>query len=452
MKKSIDTYLKQSPKLAGAIVGVSIRRADTGETIYEHKADTRLRPASNMKLLTAAASLAVLGEAYRFSTEIRTDGIIKGECLVGNVYLIGKGDPTLLPKDFAGFAAKLRAMGIQHISGKVIGDDTWYDSVRLSPDMIWSDETYYYGAQISALTASPDSDYHAGTIKVEIRPNKLGENPIITSSPESTYIEIDNKAVTVETNKKENIIFERQHGSNLITITGEIPDRHEGLKEWVSVWEPTGYAVDLFKQALTKHHITYSGGWEIAKVPTNTKLLHFCYSIPLSKLMVPFMKHSNNTIGEILIKEMGKQVYGEGSWEKGLNVLEKQLVNFGMETKGLMLRDGSGISHMNLIPANQISWLLYVIQKKEWFSTYFHALPVAGESERDIGGTLQHRMHGLPVQAKTGSLYTISTLSGYAEKANKEKIVFSIMFNNLLDEEEGKRMENQLLDMMIHSE
>nr|WP_051170064.1 D-alanyl-D-alanine carboxypeptidase [Virgibacillus sp. CM-4] len=107
---------------------------------------------------------------------------------------------------------------------------------------------------------------------------------------------------------------------------------------------------------------------------------------------------------------------------------------------------------MNLIPANQISWLLYVIQKKEWFSTYFHALPVAGESERDIGGTLQHRMHGLPVQAKTGSLYTISTLSGYAEKANKEKIVFSIMFNNLLDEEEGKRMENQLLDMMIHSE
>ena len=64
----------QDESLDGALAGVSIRKADSGEKIYDHFGDIRLKPASTMKLFTLAAALETLGEEHRFSTEIHTDG------------------------------------------------------------------------------------------------------------------------------------------------------------------------------------------------------------------------------------------------------------------------------------------------------------------------------------------------------------------------------------------
>ena len=88
-----------------------------------------------------------------------------------------------------------------------------------------------------------------------------------------------------------------------------------------------------------------------------------------------------------------------------------------MDVDTIMLRDGSGMSHKNLIPANEISNMLFSIQGKSWFPIFKNTLPVAGEPENFIGGTLRYRMNVEPVKgnviAKTGSLTGVSTLSGY---------------------------------------
>jgi D-alanyl-D-alanine carboxypeptidase/D-alanyl-D-alanine-endopeptidase (penicillin-binding protein 4) len=450
MKKEINAYIKNEPKLVGALIGISIRNARTGEKLYDHMGDTRLRPASNMKLLTATAALSILGPDYTFSTVIAVTGSRQGHQLQGDLYIKGKGDPTLQLSDFQQIAGQLRTLGIKEITGDIIADDTWYDDVRLSPDMIWSDEHFSYGSQVSALTAAPDSDYDAGSIIIQVDPgNYIGDNVKINIFPNTDYVKIVPTAITTSHDQEVDITIERSHGNNTILIKGSIPMGTVPIKEYIAVWEPTGYALDLFRQALRERGITWRGGTHSGVVPEDAEILLTYDSIPLSALLIPFMKLSNNGHGEVLIKEMGKVRRGEGSWKKGLEEVEEVLTGYGMDTDTIFIRDGSGISHVNLIPPVEISKLLFKIQQADWFPVFLQALPAAGYLDRMVGGTLNERLEGTNVQAKTGTIYSVSTLSGYVTTNQNKALAFSIMINNLLHEEEGKGIEDTIVRLLM---
>ena len=83
---------------------VTIRDAESGKIVYSQNGDKLMRPASNMKLVSGAAALSILGEDYRFKTDLYIDGIIVNDTLNGNVYIKGSGDPTLKKDDFLEFA------------------------------------------------------------------------------------------------------------------------------------------------------------------------------------------------------------------------------------------------------------------------------------------------------------------------------------------------------------
>ncbi|WP_010096495.1 D-alanyl-D-alanine carboxypeptidase/D-alanyl-D-alanine-endopeptidase [Ornithinibacillus scapharcae] len=426
--------------IKGSTTGVSVRNADTGELVYSYYGDHRLHPASNMKMLTSIAALDTLGEEHKFSTEVLTDGKVNGKVLQGNLYLKGKGDPTLLKEDLDQLASQLKAKGITKIKGDLVGDDSWYDDVRLSQDLNWSDEPFYTGAQISALTLSPNNDYDAGTLIVEVYPAKeVGKSPIVKLTPHTDYVTIVNKASTVKDGNNRTISIDREHGSNQIIIEGNIPVSGSMARSWVSVWEPTGYVLDVFKKSLTTQGIQFIGNTKttLGTTPKNAELLVSKQSITLKELLIPFMKLSNNGHGEVLTKEMGKVVHGEGSWDKGLEVLTEVTTQYGINAENILLRDGSGMSHKNLITANDLSQLLYAIQKKDWYPSFEKSLPVAGNSERFIGGTLRYRMTDSAatnnVKAKTGSLTGVSSLSGYVTSKDGQKLVFSILVNNYIE-------------------
>ncbi|GAA0614070.1 D-alanyl-D-alanine carboxypeptidase/D-alanyl-D-alanine-endopeptidase [Virgibacillus siamensis] len=448
MTEELNSYIENAPDLKGAIAGISIRETSNGELVYEHMGDVRLRPASNMKLLTSAAALSILGKDYTFQTKVLTTGQVHGQTLAGDLILKGQGDPTLLPTDFDDFAQKIKASGINTINGNIIGDDTWYDDVRLSQDMIWTDEDWYYGAQVSALTASPDRDYDAGSVIIEVVPGERGEKPSVRVIPETNYVKVKNIAMTTDAGVEEDLTLNRIHGGNTIIMEGTIPAGSPNVKEWMAVWEPTGYALRLFKQSLQNYGISWNGEIITGAAPNNAEVLFTHKSMPLSELLMPLMKLSNNTIAEMLVKEMGKVVQGEGRWETGLEVMEKELRGLGINTDNLVIRDGSGISHADLVPPNAITKLLYQIQDEDWVETYVDALPVAGVSERMVGGTLRERMDDLNVKAKTGTIMDVSTLSGYVQMENGRKLIFSIMLNNLIDEEDGPEIEDKLVEMI----
>ncbi|WP_226657910.1 D-alanyl-D-alanine carboxypeptidase/D-alanyl-D-alanine endopeptidase [Guptibacillus hwajinpoensis] len=448
MNQSTLHKVLNDKRLEGAIAGVSVRSARTGAILFNQFGNTRLTPASNMKLLTAAAALHTLGPDYCFTTEICTDGIIHDGELIGNLYLRGKGDPTLLPKDLEKFALELQSLGVRRIQGDLVGDESWFDAQYLSEDMIWSDEHEYYGAQISALTISPNTDYDAGTIMLTIlSEGEIGESPEFMIFPKTHYVEVVNLATIVSSKEEGDLRVKRNHGSNTITITGTVSQYAAPEKKWIAVWNPATYALEVFSETLVSYGITLSGNKVLAQTPDHVKTLLTKTSMPLSELLITFMKLSNNGHAEVLIKEMGRLRKGEGSFEAGLEVVKMFLKGEGLNPDNMCLRDGSGISQMNLIQPNELSMLLFKLQNKSWFPTFLNSLPIAGSPERLVGGTLRERFGGTSAEnivfAKTGSLIGVTSLSGYIKK--EEPLIFSIMINHFLDEEETEKIEDEIM-------
>ena len=435
LKKQIDNVLTDN-RMKNATSSITIRKASDGKVIYKYYADRGVTPASTMKLLTGAAALETLGENYRFSTTVSTDGKIKKGVLKGNLYLKGHGDPTLLKRNFDSFATALSNQGIKKISGNLYGDDTWYDNVRLSPGLLPEDEPYYYGAPISALTVSPNADYDTGSVIVDAKPSVNGKPTQVTLTPKTGVLKIVNQSKTVPKGSKNTLKITRKVGTNQVIVSGNAPIGTSGKKEWISVTDPTMYALDIFKRALTDKGITFVTYPTISrgKVPKNVKVLASRRSMPLKDILIPYMKLSNNTHAEMLAKEMGRIMYGKGSWDSGTRVMREYIDSIGLDSKKWRFEDASGLSYSNKLTSNQLSEFLYIIQKEPWYKSYYKSLPVSGSPNRLNGGTLRYRLNAAPaagnVFAKTGSLKNIKALSGYAKSKSGEVFIFTILTEN----------------------
>ncbi|MDI2589407.1 D-alanyl-D-alanine carboxypeptidase/D-alanyl-D-alanine-endopeptidase [Psychrobacillus sp. NEAU-3TGS] len=420
-------------RMKNATSSVTVRKASTGEIVYQYNGDKEITPASSLKLLTGAAALETLGENYRFSTIVLTDGKLKNGTLNGNLYVKGQGDPTLLKNHFDNFANSLAKQGIKRVSGNLVGDDTWYDNVRLSAGILAEDEPYYYAAPISALTLSPNGDFDAGSVIVEAKPGTNGKATKVSMSPITSVLKIVNNSKTVPKGSKNTLKITRQVGTNKVIITGNSPLGTSGVKEWISVTNPTIYALDIFKRSLAEKGITFAASSKVieGKTPKNAKALVSRKSMPLKELIIPFMKLSNNTHAEMLAKEMGKVKYGEGSWNAGLLVMHEYAASVGLDVTKWKFEDASGMSYSNKVSSSQLSQLLYVVRKEPWYNTYYKSLPIAGVSDRFVGGTLRNRLKSAPakgnIQAKTGSLENIKSLSGYAKTKNGETLIFTVL-------------------------
>ncbi|WP_037258215.1 D-alanyl-D-alanine carboxypeptidase/D-alanyl-D-alanine-endopeptidase [Kibdelosporangium aridum] len=428
--------LVHDPSLRGASVGLVVRKADTGEVLYTNEGTARRQPASNMKLVTSAAALEILGPNHRFTTSVLTQG--------SDLYLKGTGDPTVLLANLDDLAAKVAASGTTTVAGKLIADDTWFDSTRLGTGWAWDDEPYYYSAETSALTMSPNTDYDAGTAFVSIMPGAPGKAAVVSMDPPNTHVSIENATITRGPGLPNTIAVERKHGSNVVRVSGFISQQAPTTQKLTTVKEPTGYVAALFRDALKKHGVEVVGPTVTGiSTPSDARLVAEHKSMPLSELLVPFMKLSNNMHAEILVKSVGRAVSGTGTWNAGLAAMGQRLTGLGIEGQ-TYLADGSGLSRFNQITPDQLTSLLRTVRGKPWFTTWYNSLPIAGMSDKLVGGTLRSRMQGTAaannLRGKTGTLTGISGLSGYVTSADGQPLVFSMLSNNFIGS--AKRIED----------
>jgi len=432
----LDQSVKKivNEKMPNAEVSIAIRD-DFGKVIYEFNGNRQQAPASNMKLLTSAAALTELGENYRFRTNIYTTGRVKDGTLQGDLYLQGTGDPTLMVEDLDQFASFLADQGIKKIDGRIVGDDFWFDQDLLTPDIKKGDESYYYAAPITALTLSPDSDYDSGTVIIEALGETVGEKPSLKITPELGELVIKNDAKTVSANQNTSLKIEREYRGNKVVVSGNLPINKNG-KEWITVPNPTIHTLLLFTHALEKHNVQYTQNQLFRGItPSNATLIVQKQSIPLSQIMVPYMKLSNNGIADILVKTMGKIRMDQGSTKAGLRVVKQYALSRQLNIDDWFFEDGSGMSHNNSVSSIDLTQLLYIIQgEKQWYSTYFNSLPVAANSDRMIGGSLRNRLKtpltARKVFAKTGAIDGVNSLSGYLIGNSGMPYSFSILVQN----------------------
>lgn len=436
---TLDQILANS-RLNGSTVGLQVRDGATGAVIYSRNADQRLIPASNEKLMTSAAALEVLGTGYKFHTVARYSGTKTGKTVSGNVYLRGQGDPTMTYAQYDALATAVAKAGITKFNGGLVADDSWFDRVPLGLDWSWQDETYADTAAISALTVAADANFTTGSVAVQSKPGTAaGKAGVLTLVPANKVVTIVNHTVTGAAGSANTVSATRSHGTNTITVSGSVPLKATAAGvTLVSVLSPTLLAAGVFRDALKRHGVTVVGATSVGTTPATAKTIVDHASIPLSQLLTPFLKLSNNGHAELLTKAMGraKSPTAAGSWPTGLAAATTALKTLGVNTDAIRMGDGSGLSRRDWLTTAQVASLLNAAQSRPWFPTWYAALPIAGNPAPLVGGTLRSRMTGTPaannLHGKTGTLTGVNALSGYVNDLGGRRLVFSSISNSAL--------------------
>lgn len=425
------------PTFSNANWGVVIQSLETGEYFYKRNEDKFFVPASNMKLFTTAAGLLLLGEEYKFSTSIFTDGKLDGSILEGNLIVQGKGDPTIsgrfhednVYKVFSDWADSLIALGIDEISGNIIGDDNLFDDLGLGRGWSWDYESYWYSAQSSAIS------FNDNCVDIVLKYDSKKDSLLLYTLPENNYVAIRNEVRLVSKDSVTNIDVNRQRGSNLITLYGTFRRSTDSLKTVVTVNNPTQFTMVTLHKVLQEKGITVKGypadidDLGISLDYSALEHLFTYYSPELSEIVKVINKGSHNFYAEQLIKTIGLEIEGFGSAQKGIEAAKHIFEEIGLNPENLVMADGSGLSSHNMVTPRQVITLLKYFFNDKLFTSFYNSLPIAG-----VDGTLGNRMKNTKAQelvrAKTGYIRAARSLSGYAITGDGEPIVFSMICNN----------------------
>lgn len=434
---------KLHKKLTSVMSDSRVQKANTGAVVldprtkkeyYSRNATKAITPASNTKIITAAAAMRTLGPDYRFKTEVMTRSAINPDGSTGWLYLKGYGDPTTMQADYRALAEKVKAAGIKRVKGHLVVDGSYFDTQYYNPNWSRSYISEYYAAQISGLTVAPDTDYDAGTVIVKYSPASKGKAAKYTLTPASAakYVKIVNKTKTVAKGSADTFKYKRASGTNTITLTGNVPQGKSATKEWVTVHHPHYYAGAVFREELTKLGIRVDQSTISRATPADgRKVIGTDRSMKLSQLLRPFMKLSNNSHAEHLTKAMGAKKGARGNWADGIAHIKAYAKSSQGPLTGLKLVDGSGLARANKINPRLMVRVLNHARYESWFPDYLGSFPLAGNSDRMTGGTLKNRMRGTNAQnnarAKTGSLSGVTALSGYVRDKNNKLYVFSVL-------------------------
>jgi serine-type D-Ala-D-Ala carboxypeptidase/endopeptidase (penicillin-binding protein 4) len=426
--------------------GLLIVDAETGETLYELNADKYFVPASNMKLFTTALALAKLGPDYRFHTTLETRSTISPDgVLIGDLFLVGRGDPNLsnrkfpydLKEEFDGppektlaeLADALVAKGIKEIAGDVVGDDTYFPREAYPNGWEIDDMVWEYGAAVSAIVVNDN------TVTVTLTAGESAGAPTqaVVAPPTPDFI-VRNDVVTSAAEVKSDLTLTREPNSKMVVIRGTMPAHGMPRKLVLAIHDPAEHAAALLTQLLAERGVKVSGvlrsmhNAEAVDASPRAVLAEHV-SVPLGDSVKLVNKISQNLHSEMLLRAAARNTSAWNTPEDLMKFPADFYAAAGIAPADVIQTDGSGLSRHDLVTPRAIAALLTYAQGQPWFGPYFASLPVAG-----VDGTLETLMKNTPsagrIHAKTGSVEHVRTRSGFADTASGRRLIFSFLSNN----------------------
>lgn len=352
---------------------------DGGPVLVDRNSSTLLQPASNMKLLTAYAVLAdpALGAEFRYRTSFETTGSIVNGVLQGDLWAIGSGDPVLVTEDYAatsgelaavrtpaeGLVDALRKAGVGRIRGRLLADESRYDGVRYHPG--WSE----------------------GLVAQDV------------AGPQSAFLV--------------------NHGF-LAVPDGAPPSPWASRSD-----DPAAASAARLVQVLAAGGITVDGGGAAGVAPSGRRSVTSLSSPPMRDIVGYMLRTSDNTVAELLVKELGAVRGGSGATAVGATAVVERLRGDGLPVEGLVVSDGSGLDGGSLVSCRLLD---AIIERSGRRSPLVEGLAVAGSS-----GTMRRRLSGTAaeglVHAKTGTMGSITSLAGVVDATGGFLVRFSIIAN-----------------------
>jgi len=473
LRRRIEAILGQAEARRGSW-GIKVIRLPDGKVLYARNSDHLFQPASNMKLFTTAAATEKLGPDFVFHTTVESDAPPDDEGWVGNLYLVGRGDPNLSgrvlpyqlkaerrqPADaaFQDLADRVAARGVREVGGNLVADDSYFLFEPYSHDWAEEDLQWGYGAPVTALA------FNDNALFLHVRPaGAVGALAQVWLEPLPDYYRLVSRVATRAPGTKEKIVVERAHGSMELDVWGQVPleARETDEEGTVAIADPPRLIGEMFRRALESRGITIRGQVEVRhtnrleaatqaskddRPPPSPprELLAEHVSLPLREDLRVINKLSQNLHSEMLLRTLGRETKNDGSLAAGLQVLEDFSAQAEIEQGEFHFADGSGLSREALVAPDALIKLLKFMAASPRFGVFYDSLPVAGAD-----GTLSDRFKNTPaegrIQAKTGTIEHVNALSGYMDLPSGQRIAFSIVGNSHpLDSKEGEKIVDRI--------
>ena len=429
------------PALRSANIGFYAINLTQEKVLYGHRESTSLIPASTLKLVTTATALEVLGPDFRCETHLQYSGTVDDQgVLQGNIYIRGGGDPALgslrfkhqyyKPYFIHTWVKAIQGLGIRKVAGAIVGDAQVYTDNTALGTWILNDMGKHYGTVVSGLSIF-DNIFTA-----KFRPTAPGQlatlHAIIPSLPADLQlthqVEIDDK-----------IRYPWLHASGYPYILarhiqGQIPHKPSISHVKVSMPDPAYWAATTLHTALQQQGIeieqpatTLRRGHTAATVRHH---LHTLHSPQLQALIRVTNHDSINRYAEHLIKQLSLAQTGTGSTPQGIKLLKKFWRQQGIDTTGMLLYDGSGLSRYNAVTPRQLVQVLSYMYRSQYYAVFYDSLPIGGKTGSVAPFFRQAPLLKGRLKVKLGRLDKCKAFAGYTTNMAGDDIAFALLVNH----------------------
>lgn len=427
---------------AGARVSVVVMEAGSGRVMYERDPDAALNPASDTKLLTASTALAVLGADRRFTTGLY--GAVSGGVVTGPLVLRGDGDPSLSTGDLYELARELVQAGVQRVDGDLLVDDSALGAEHLPPAFEQQpNESAPFRAAVGAVSLDEN------VLTVRVRAGAVGAPAVVSAEPRG-FVEVDSALSTAQSGTPAVTIdvTALPDGRARARVSGTVPSDARNLTFRRRLDNPSLAAGWAMRSVLEDLGVRVSGVVRVGPSARDLATLASHRSRALSALLYEVGKESNNFYAEMTLLAIAAEgATGPVTFRRGTERVLDWCREAGVSTRGLVLRNGSGLYDANRVSARQLAQVLRANWRRPAVRDEFIAQLAVGGGD----GTLRHRLRiagaERMVRAKTGTLDDVIALSGYVLAPDPARtLVFSIVANGVRGRAPATR---QLADQIV---